>query len=134
MKNKKTLIIIPISLFILCSCSIQMNVTTKLNSDSKKNEFKILIENKKETTYLGWWIYGEGNHIFKDELTLEEWRIEFVNEQIEEINKLYLDVCEMEYFPMECRMIGHLRKDIVNNYKTLVVKDFEILYVQGCDE
>ena len=111
-----------------------MNVTTTLNSDSKKNEFKILIENKKETTYLGWWIYGEGNHIFKDELTLEEWRIEFVNEQIEEINKLYLDVCEMEYFPMECRMIGHLRKDIVNNYKTLVVKDFEILYVQGCDE
>tara|TARA_B100000161_G_scaffold101242_1_gene71456 strand:- start:200 stop:535 length:336 start_codon:yes stop_codon:yes gene_type:complete len=111
-----------------------MNVTTKLNSDSKKNEFKILIENKKETTYLGWWIYGEGNHIFKDELTLEEWRIEFVNEQIEEINKLYLDVCEMEYFPMACRMIGHLRKDIVNNYKTLVVKEFEILYVQGCDE
>ena len=105
MKNKKTLIIIFCSLFILCSCSIQMNVTTKLNSDSKKNEFKILIENKKETTYLGWWIYGEGNHIFKDELTLEEWRIEFVNEQIEEINKLYLDVCEMEYFPMECKMI-----------------------------
>lgn len=134
MKNKKTLIIIFCGLFILCSCSIQMNVTTKLNSDSKKNEFKILIENKKETTYLGWWIYGEGNHIFKDELTLEEWRIEFVNEQIEEINKLYLDVCEMEYFPMECRMIGHLRKDIVNNYKTLVVKEFEILYVQGCDE
>ena len=134
MKNKKTLIIIFCSLFILCSCSIQMNVTTKLNSDSKKNEFKILIENKKETTYLGWWIYGEGNHIFKDELTLEEWRIEFVNEQIEEINKLYLDVCEMEYYPMECKMIGHFRKDILNNYKTLVVKEFEILYVQGCDE
>ena len=134
MKNKKTLIIISLSLFILCSCSIEMNVTTKLNSDSKKNEFKILIENKKETTHLGWWIYGEGNHIFKDKLTLEEWRIEFVNEQIEEINKLYLDVCEMEYFPMESKMIGHLRKDIVNNYKTLVVKEFEILYVQGCDE
>ena len=134
MKNKKTLIIISLSLFILCSCSIQMNVTTKLNSDSKKNEFKILIENKKETTYLGWWIYGEGNHIFKDELTLEEWRIEFVNEQIEEINKLYLDVCEMEYYPMECKMIGHFRKDILNNYKTLIVKEFEILYVQGCDE
>ena len=134
MKNKKTLIIISLSLFILCSCSIQMNVTTKLNSDSKKNEFKILIENKKETTYLGWWIYGEGNHIFKDELTLEEWRIEFVNEQIEEINKLYLDVCEMEYYPMECKMIGYFRKDVLNNYKTLVVKEFEILYVQGCDE
>ena len=134
MKNKKTLIIISLSLFILCSCSIQMNVTTKLNSESKKNEFKILIENKKETTRLGWWIYGEGNHIFKDELTLEEWRIEFVNEQIEEINKLYLDVCEMEYYPMECKMIGYFRKDILNNYKTLVVKEFEILYVQGCDE
>ena len=54
-----------------------MNVTTKLNSDSKKNEFKILIENKKETTHLGWWIYGEGYHMFKDELTLEEWDLEF---------------------------------------------------------
>ena len=31
-------------------------------------------------------------------------------------------------------MIGHFRKDIFNNYKTLVVKEFEILYVQGCDE
>ena len=134
MKNKKTLIIIYFSFFILCSCSVQMNVTSKLNSDSMKNEFKILIENKKETTYIGWWIYGEGSHIFKDELTLEEWRIEFVNEQIEEINKLYLDVCEMEYFPMECKMIGHFRKDIINNHKTLIVKEFEILYVQGCDE
>jgi len=134
MKNKKTFIILSLSLLILSSCSIQINVNTKFNSDSKKNEFKVLIENKKETTHLGWWIYGEGHHVFKDELTLEEWRIEFVNEQIEEINKLYLDVCEMEYFPMECKMIGHFRKDIVNNYKTLVVKEFEILYVQGCDE
>ena len=133
MKNKETFIIILFGFFI-CSCSIQMNVTTKLNPDSKKNEFKILIENKKETTHIGWWIYGEGDHIFKDELTLEEWRVEFVNEQTEEIKKLYLDVCEIEYFPMECKMIGHFRKDIVNNYKTLVVKEFEILYVQGCDE
>ena len=58
MKNKKTLIIIYFSFFIFCSCSVQMNVTSKLNSDSMKNEFKILIENKKETTYIGWWIYG----------------------------------------------------------------------------
>ena len=53
------------------------------------------MENTKQKDYLGWWIYGEGNHIFKDELTLEEWDLEFLNEDIEEINKLYLKLfCE----------------------------------------
>ena len=34
--------------------------------------------------YTGWWVYGEGQHIFKDEATLEEWNLKFLNENMEE--------------------------------------------------
>jgi len=78
--------------------------------------------------YVGWWVYGEGQHIFKDEQTLGEWEITFPNENMQELVELYLAVCEMEYFPMECNMIGHLNND------TLKVTDFEITYIQGCGE
>ncbi len=78
--------------------------------------------------YIGWWVYGEGQHIFKDEESLEEWDLEFPNENMEELEKLYLAVCEMEYFPMESKIKGHLRND------TLEVADFEITYIQGCGE
>ena len=78
--------------------------------------------------YTGWWIYGEGQHIFKDETTLEEWELTFLNENMEELVELYIAVCEMEYFPMECIMQGNLQND------TLQVVDFEITYIQGCGE
>jgi len=78
--------------------------------------------------HVGWWIYGEGQHIFKDEQTLGEWELTFPNENMQELVELYLAVCEMEYFPMECNMIGHLNND------TLKVIDFEITYIQGCGE
>jgi|TARA_B110000263_G_scaffold220108_1_gene207734 hypothetical protein len=78
--------------------------------------------------YVGWWIYGEGQHIFKDEQTLGEWELTFPNENMQELVELYLAVCEMEYFPMECNMQGHLQND------TLEVTDFEITYIQGCGE
>ena len=78
--------------------------------------------------YLGWWVYGEGQHIFKDETSLEEWGLTFPNENMEELVELYLAVCEMEYFPMECIIQGNLQ----NN--TLQVADFEITYIQGCGE
>ena len=85
--------------------------------------------NKRITTsYTGWWIYGENQHIFKDEISLEEWNLKFVNENNEELTKLYLAVTEMEYFPMECIMEGVVSKD------TLLVVDFEITYIQGCGE
>ena len=78
--------------------------------------------------HVGWWVYGEGQHIFKDETTLEEWALTFPNENMQELAELYLAVCEMEYFPMECMMKGNLQND------TLIVADFEILYIQGCGE
>ena len=78
--------------------------------------------------YTGWWIYGEGQHVFKDEQTLGEWELTFPNENTEELAELYIAVCEMEYFPMECIMQGNLQND------TLQVVDFEITYIQGCGE
>ena len=78
--------------------------------------------------YNGWWIYGEEQHLFKDEITLEEWPIKFLNENNNEVMNLYLEITEMEYFPMESIMKGSIKND------TLVVLDFEITYIQGCGE
>ena len=72
--------------------------------------------------------------LFKDEESLEEWDLEFPNENMEELEELYLAICEMEYFPMECEMIGHKRKDVLENITTLIVSEFNILYIQGCGE
>lgn len=76
----------------------------------------------------GWWVYGEGQHIFKDEQTLEEYDLIFPNENMVELVELYISVCEMEYFPMECQMTGILIGSILS------VQEFEILYIQGCGE
>ena len=105
---------------IFFSCSIQVKVSTDKGG--------IQTENTKVKTYKGWWVYGEGQHIFKDEKTLEEYNLEFSNENMEELVALYLSVCEMEYFPMECDMKGNLQND------TLEVTNFEITYIQGCGE
>ena len=120
-------------IFILSSCTIQMKID--VSSDEKeKSGMKILVENTEQKEYIGWWVYGEGQHIFKDEQTLEEYDMEFPNENMEELVELYLAVCEMEYFPMECKMTGHLKKELVEKQTTLIVSDFVILYIQGCGE
>ena len=82
----------------------------------------------KTNTLTGWWVYGEGQHIFKDEQTLEEYDLVFPNENMVELVELYVSVCEMEYFPMECQMTGVLSGNILS------VQAFEILYIQGCGE
>ena len=82
----------------------------------------------KTNTLTGWWVYGEGQHIFKDELTLDEYDLVFPNENMVELVELYVSVCEMEYFPMECQMTGVLSGNILS------VQAFEILYIQGCGE
>ena len=120
-------------IFILSSCTIEKKLD--VSSDEKeKSGMKILVENTEQKEYIGWWVYGEGQHIFKDEQTLEEYDMEFPNENMEELVELYLAVCEMEYFPMECKMTGHLKKELVEKQTTLIVSDFEILYIQGCGE
>ena len=104
------------------------------SDNEKESGIKIVVENTEQKAYTGWWVYGEDQHIFKDEESLEEWDLEFPNEDMEELVELYLAVCEMEYFPMECKTIGHFKKELVKNQKILVVNNFEILYVQGCGE
>ena len=82
----------------------------------------------KTNTLTGWWVYGEGQHIFKDEQTLKEYDLIFPHENMLELVELYISVCEMEYFPMECQMTGILIGSILS------VQEFKILYIQGCGE
>ena len=77
----------------------------------------------------GWWIYGEGQHILKDEETLDEFDLLFLDEDSLALIDLYLSITEMEYFPMEVEMTG-----VRSNDKLFSVHDFEIKYIQGCDE
>jgi hypothetical protein len=132
--NFKKHIIIFIGMILFLSCSIQMKVNVLKDGEEAQSEVKIIVENTKEKTYKGWWVYGEGQHIFKDEQTLDEYDLEFLNENMEELRDLYLAVSEMEYFPMECAMTGHLKKDVLERQNTLIVSDFEILYIEGCGE
>ena len=92
------------------------------------NSTAIMASSKILINYQGWWIYGEEQHIFKDESTLGEWPLKFPNENKKELAELYLSVCEMEYFPMYCNMEGTFNGD------TLVVTNFEILFIEGCDD
>ena len=116
-------------LLLLSSCSLTMKADRVVeieivNIQSEDVPGLVMSPN----TYTGWWVYGEGQHIFKDEETLEEYDLVFPNENMEELVELYLSVCEMEYFPMECEMKGILSGSILS------VQEFEILYIQGCGE
>jgi len=101
-------------------------------TETQEGEFIALpsstIDSDSTKTYIGWWVYGEGQHIFKDEETLKEFDLVFPHENMEELVELYVSVCEMEYFPMECEMKGTVNGTILS------VEDFEILYIQGCGE
>ena len=100
--------------FILNSCVFETNQSSVLDISTVQLS--------------GWWVYGEGYHSFMDEVNLQEYDLEFTNEDSLEIIELYMSVVEMEYFPMETNIIGHKE----NN--TFYVNDFEITYIVGCDE
>ena len=132
--NKYNIIFPLLILLLVFSCNIQIKVSDDKEEIPSESVVNIIVENTEEKSYNGWWVYGEGQHIFKDEESLEEWNLEFSNENMQELKELYLAICEMEYFPMECEMIGHKRKDILKNETTLIVSEFNILYIQGCGE
>lgn len=92
------------------------------------------VENNKINSYKGWWIYGDGEHIFKDEKTLTEYTLIFENENTDDMTSLYLDVCEVEYFPMESSLVGYIKDNVNESQNILVVSGFEILYIEGCGE
>ncbi|MEC7864087.1 MAG: hypothetical protein VYB55_03390 [Bacteroidota bacterium] len=127
-------IIVYTLLLMFFSCTVQIKLSTEKEGGQTENSVEILVENTRSKTYKGWWVYGEGQYIFKDEQTLEEYDLEFPNENMEELRNLYLAVCEMEYFPMECAMTGYLKKNILEKQTTLVVVSFKILYIEGCGE
>lgn len=134
MYNKYKIIFSLLILLLFFSCNVHVKINDKKEELTSENIVKIAIEKTKEKSYIGWWVYGEGQHIFKDEKSLEEWNLKFSNENIEELEELYLAISEMEYFPMECEMIGYKKKDILTNQTTLIVSAFNILYIQGCEE
>ena len=109
----------------ITSCIVPENIKQQEESINLSTK---TISSDTVKTYLGWWVYGERQHIFKDELTLAEYDLTFPNENMEELVELYVSVCEMEYFPMECEMKGILIGSILS------VHEFEILYIQGCGE
>jgi len=132
--NRYKIIFSFLILLLVFSCNVQIKVSTDKEESPSENVIKIVVETTKQKGHIGWWVYGEGQHIFKDEESLEEWSLEFPNENLEELEELYLAVCEMEYFPMECEMIGHKKKNVLENQTTLIVSKFNILYIQGCGE
>ena len=132
--NRYKIIFSFLILLLVFSCNVQIKVSAEKEDSPSKNVMKIVVETTKQKGHIGWWVYGEGQHIFKDEESLEEWSLEFPNENLEELEELYLAVCEMEYFPMECEMIGHKKKNVLENQTTLIVSKFNILYIQGCGE
>lgn len=119
-------------IFIFLSCNVQIDFINNYN-ESKK-EVKKITETTISKDFKGWWIYGDGYHLFKDEITLLEFNLEFPNENMNELKELYLAICEMEYFPMECKMTGKIKEDSLKGQSTLVVSEFEILYIEGCGE
>ena len=104
------------------------------NTFAKEKTSELTVIKIAPIEYKGWWIYGEGQHVFKDEESLNEYMLEFPNENMQELVKLYMAICEMEYFPMECNMIGYLKKNTQETETRLIVSEFEITYIQGCGE
>ena len=113
---KQTQYILLFSLLLSCSAY-----------NSSKQHKKIQLKN-----YTGWWIYGQEHHIFKDEKTLEEWEIFFINEDKKQMEILYLEVAGMEYFPLDCVIRANLFKK--DEQKIIEIADFEITYIEGCGD
>tara|TARA_B100000700_G_scaffold306645_1_gene382066 strand:- start:1088 stop:1495 length:408 start_codon:yes stop_codon:yes gene_type:complete len=135
MNYTKYKIIFSIFTFLLLfSCSAQKKVNSEKLPNLQSEFVDVLGEGVQKKTYSGWWIYGENQHVFKDEESLEEWGLEFPNEDMEELKELYLAICEMEYFPMECEMTGSKKLNDLEKQTTLIVQKFNILYIEGCGE
>lgn len=115
MIKKIFFLILIASLFFRCGISQKINFTSNSN---RQNSIE----------YKGWWIYGEGTHLFQDSASLKEWNLVFLNEEKKEIITLYLSVTETEYFPLECAIIGVVDKD------SIYVSSFEITHIEGCKD
>ena len=122
------LILLPIVFFVM-SCFNQYN-KTPISSYNDISNYNKKVQIKK---YVGWWIFGENLHFFKDAENLEEYELFFLNETSEEITKFYLEIAEQEFLPIDIEIDGLLYTN-EKNQKIIEVSDFFITYVQGCDE
>tara|TARA_B100000989_G_C19234868_1_gene341512 strand:- start:129 stop:506 length:378 start_codon:yes stop_codon:yes gene_type:complete len=122
------LILLPI-VFFVTSCFNEHNGPST-SSYNDINNYKKKVQTKK---YVGWWVFGENLHLFKDAKNLEEYELFFLNETNEEITKFYLEIAEHEFFPIDIEIDGLLYTN-EKNQKIIEVSDFFITYVQGCDE
>jgi len=121
------LILLTIVFFVMSCSNIDNN--SHLSSQNDANDKKKVLTKK----YVGWWVFGENMHLYKDSENLEEYELFFLNETIEEITKFYLEIAEQEFLPIDIEIDGCLYTN-ENNQKTLEVSDFFITYIQGCDE
>lgn len=114
--------------FFVTSCS-NFDNESYLSSQNDINDKK-KVQTKK---YVGWWIFGENTHLFKDSKNLEEYELFFLNETSEEITKFYLEIAEQEFLPIDIEIDGSLYTN-EKKQKILEVSDFYITFIQGCDE
>ena len=114
--------------FFVTSCS-NIDNNSYLISQNEINDKK-KVQTKK---YVGWWIFGENTHLFKDSKNLDEYELFFLNETSEEIAKFYLEIAEQEFLPIDIEIDGFLHTN-EKNQKILEVSDFYITFIQGCDE
>ena len=115
-------------IFFVISCSNSYSNNTLLSQNDINNKKKVQIKK-----YVGWWIFGENIHLFKDSKNLEEYELFFLNETIEEITKFYMEIAEEEFLPVDIEIDGFLYTN-EKKQKTLEVSDFYITFIQGCDE
>ena len=112
--------------FILLSV---LSISLFISSCSNTPKSSKINQNNPIEVFSGWWIYGEGQHIYKDSKSLKEFDLIFPNEDSLYIIDLYLSVTEMNYLSIETNFYA-----FVNDDSLLQVDDFEITYIQGCDE
>ena len=120
------LILLTIVFFVTSCSNIDNNSYLSQNDINDKKKVQI----KK---YVGWWIFGENMHLFKDSKNLEEYELFFLNETSEEITKFYLEIAEQEFLPIDIEIDGFLYTN-EKKQKILEVSDFYITFIQGCDE
>lgn len=123
------LILLTIVFFVTSCSNIDNNSYLSSQNDININ-YKKKVQIKK---YVGWWIFGENMHLFKDSKNLEEYELFFLNETSEEITKFYLEIAEQEFLPIDIEIDGSLYTN-EKKQKILEVSDFYITFIQGCDE
>ena len=120
------LILLTIVFFVTSCSNIDNNSYLSQNDINDKKKVQI----KK---YVGWWIFGENMHLFKDSKNLEEYELFFLSETSEEITKFYLEIAQQEILPIDIEIDGSLYTN-EKKQKILEVSDFYITFIQGCDE